>query len=105
MPEPEPQSVTVTLTITHPLGLHLRIGKDVVEVAGGYDAQIRVQNLTRLSPVVDARSILQLMQLQARPGHELQLSAHGPDAAQAIGALRALLTPDVPAGTTAGAPL
>lgn len=104
MTEPDLFAVTVTLTLTHPLGLHLRIGKDVVELAGGYDAQIRVQNLTRVSPVVDARSILQLMQLQARPGHELQLSAHGPDAEQAIGALCALLTPDLPSSATA-APL
>ncbi len=88
------------ITLTHPLGLHLRIGKDVVQVASGFVAQIQVQNLTRHSPVVNAGSILQLMQLQARQGHELHLSATGPDAAQAILALSLLLAPQLPAATT-----
>jgi phosphotransferase system HPr (HPr) family protein len=39
---------------------------------------------------VDAKSILQLMQLQARQGHVLCLSASGPDAGAAIDALSAL---------------
>jgi phosphotransferase system HPr (HPr) family protein len=87
----EPRSTTIT--ITHPLGLHLRIGKDVVQVASEYDAQITAQNLTRQSPVVNAKSILQLMQLQARQGHLLQLSAQGPDAERAIDALCSVLAP------------
>jgi len=85
---------STTITITHPLGLHLRIGKDVVQVASTYESQITAQNLTRPSPVVNARSILQLMQLQARQGHELQLSAQGPDAEAAIDAICEVLAPD-----------
>lgn len=81
---------TAKITIQHPLGLHLRKSKDVVQVANRYDSQITAQNLTRQSPVVDAKSILQLMQLQARQGHVLCLSASGPDANAAIDALSAL---------------
>ena len=58
---------SVIVTIRHPLGLHLRKSKDVVQVASRYTAAITAQNLSRESPVVDAKSILQLMQLQARP--------------------------------------
>jgi len=78
------------ITIRHPLGLHLRKSKDVVQVANRYDAHITAQNLTRKSPVVDAKSILQLMQLQARQGHVIYLTASGPDAGAAIDALSAL---------------
>jgi phosphotransferase system HPr (HPr) family protein len=75
------------------MGLHLRVGKDVVQVANRYQAAITAQNLSRHSPIADARSILQLMQLQARQGHMLQLNAHGPDAQAALDALRALFEP------------
>ena len=82
---------TAVITINHPLGLHMRIGKDVVQVAGRFQATITAQNLSRPSPVVDAKSILQLMQLQARQGHRIQLAADGPDAHSAVDALRLLL--------------
>ncbi|NJN82770.1 MAG: HPr family phosphocarrier protein [Caldilineaceae bacterium] len=69
------EPIHATITITHPLGLHLRQSKDVVHVANRFEATITAQNLTRLSPAVDAKSILQLMQLQARQGHTLRVSA------------------------------
>lgn len=84
------QSATANIIIKHPLGLHLRKSKDVVQVASRYDAHITAQNLTRESPVVDAKSILQLMQLQARQGHMLCLCATGLDAKDAIEALNVL---------------
>jgi phosphocarrier protein FPr len=81
----------------------MRIGKDVVQVAGRFQATITAQNLTRPSPVVDARSILQLMQLQARQGHRIQVAATGPDAHDAVDALRLLLesAPNAPAAPAA----
>lgn len=81
---------TADVTITHPLGLHLRKSRDVVQVASRYDADITAQNLTLESQTVDAKSILQLMQLQARQGHTLRLCATGMDAQDALNALGAL---------------
>lgn len=80
-----------SITINHPHGLHLRVGKDLVHLANQFAANIAAQNLTRRSPVVDAKSILQLMQLQARQGHIIQISAQGPDAQEAVRALTTLL--------------
>jgi phosphotransferase system HPr (HPr) family protein len=77
--------------VDHPLGLHLRVGKELVTVASQFNAAITAQNMSRPSPVVDAKSILQLMQLQARQGHTLLLSACGPDAAEALAAVCRLL--------------
>ena len=80
-------SVNTSITILDPLGLHLRVGKDLVKVANQFRAIITAENLSRPSPVVDVKSILQLMQLQARQGHTLRLSAAGPDAQAAIAAI------------------
>jgi multiphosphoryl transfer protein len=85
------EPLTASITINHPQGLHLRVGKDLVHLANQFMGQITLQNLTRVSPVVDAKSILQLMQLQARQGHIVQVSAEGPDAPEAIAALCTLL--------------
>jgi len=81
---------TIDVTVSNPMGLHLRTGKEVVQVANRFEAQISAQNLTRESPVVDLKSILQIMQLQARQGHILRLQASGQDAAAAIAALTIL---------------
>jgi phosphotransferase system HPr (HPr) family protein len=91
MPEPEHQPLSASVVINHPQGLHLRVGKDLVQLANRYAAHIVLENLTRSAPVVDAKSILQLMQLQARQGHRVQISADGPDAKEALAALCALL--------------
>ena len=84
------ESVSASITVTHPLGLHLRAGKDMVHVASQFHSTITAQNISRLSPVVDAKSILQIMQLQARQGHVVRVSADGPDAQEALLALSQL---------------
>lgn len=84
---------TIQVTIAHPMGLHLRTGKEVVQLANQFEAEITAQNLTNKSPVVNLKSILQLMQLQARHGHILVLNATGGDAIAALQALVQLLNP------------
>ena len=91
-----PAGPTAVITILHPLGLHLRTGKDVVQTASRFEAAITARNLTRASPAVDVKSIIQLMQLQARQGHQVQLEADGPDPHAAIDALCGLFEPQSP---------
>ena len=81
------EPITTSITVLDPMGLHLRVGKDLVKVANQYSATITAENMSRPSPVVDVKSILQLMQLQARQGHTLRLAAAGPDAQDAIHAV------------------
>lgn len=85
-----PAPYTTTVTVKDPMGLHLRTGKDVVRVANQFTSEITAQNLSRTSHPIDVKSILQLMQLQARKGHVLQISAKGPDAQNALEALSLL---------------
>ena len=87
---PFQQSKSAVVTVSDPRGLHLRSGRDVVRTASQFQAQITAANLSRNSNAVDLKSILQLMQLQARQGHNLQLAASGPDADAAIEALCSL---------------
>ena len=83
-------SKSVVVTVSDPRGLHLRSGRDVVRIASRFQARITAANLSRNTNAVDLKSILQLMQLQARQGHSLQLAASGPDADAAIEALCSL---------------
>ncbi len=90
---PEPNATdsrSTTVVVNDPHGLHLRTGRDVVRVASQFQAEITARNLSRDSHQVDAKSILQLMQLQARQGHVIRLDAAGPDADAALEALAAL---------------
>lgn len=91
IPESPPQpSRSAVVTVTDPRGLHLRSGRDVVRTASLFQARITASNLSRNSNAVDLKSIIQLMQLQARQGHDLQLAATGPDADAAIETLCSL---------------
>jgi multiphosphoryl transfer protein len=85
-------SCTIEVTVSDPMGLHLRTGKDVVRIASQFEAHITAKNLSRSSGPVDVKSILQLMQLQARKGHVLLLCAQGPDATNALHALSVLFS-------------
>jgi len=87
----ENEALSASVTIHHAQGLHLRVGREIVHLANQYRAAITAENMTRPSPMVDVKSILQLMQLQARQGHMLRVCAQGPDAAEALDALVRLL--------------
>ena len=86
----QPPSKSVVVTVSDPRGLHLRSGRDVVRTASRFQSRITASNLSRDTGAVDLKSILQLMQLQARQGHDLKLAASGPDAIAAINALSSL---------------
>ncbi len=87
-PGPEgPASCSRTVTVQEPMGLHLRTGKAIVQTANRFQARIAIRNLDQDVGPVDAKSILQIMQLQARQGHRLELVAQGPDARPALEAL------------------
>lgn len=79
--------------VAHPQGLHLRTSNQIVQAAARFVSDIRAGNLSRPSPLVNVKSILQLMQLQAHAGHLLRLTAVGVDAQEAINALALLIDP------------
>jgi phosphotransferase system HPr (HPr) family protein len=81
----------VTVTVQHEAGLHARPLTKFVKCAKSYDATIEVTNLTRGKGPVNGVSPVKLMLLAVLQGHELQISADGPQADEALQALRALV--------------
>ncbi len=87
-------AVTLRLTIRNPHGLHARPAARFVQTASGFDAKIEVRNLTSGRGPADAASLNAVATLGAAAGHEIEVAAGGPQAAEAIAALRALAARD-----------
>lgn len=69
-------------------GLHARPSSLIAETAFRFrDTQVTI---ARGDAVVDAKSIMELLTLEAREGTELRIRASGPEARQAVDALRDL---------------
>lgn len=77
-----------TVKIVNTKGLHARASAKFVQCAGKYDAVITVH---KDGHTVTGTSIMGLMMLGAGIGSELGLSADGPQAAEALDALQALI--------------
>ncbi|MFW5940445.1 MAG: phosphoenolpyruvate--protein phosphotransferase [Chloroflexota bacterium] len=76
------------LTIRNRLGLHARPAARFVATANRFDATITVRKGQRSA---NAKSINQIATLGARQGDEIIVSASGPDAADAVAQLEALV--------------
>lgn len=70
------------------VGLHARPAAALVNAAKGYASEIRLRRGTR---DVNAKSLVSIMSLGVRCGDSVQLSACGPDAAEAVQTLTALI--------------
>src|SRR5437764_1605376 len=91
---PLEEGLTLRLDIRNPLGLHARPAARFVQTAGGFDANVEVINLTSGRGPASGRSLNGLATLGIRQGHEILVSAHGPQAAAALDALGELAARD-----------
>ena len=88
---PEPAgALEARLPVTNALGLHARPAARFVQTAGAFDADVRVINATTGRGPASARSLNAVATLGVRQGHEIVVRATGPQAAEAIEALRDL---------------
>ena len=76
------------LEIKNRLGLHARAAAQLVQTATRYDADITV---TKDGQAVNGKSILGLMMLAAAQGSWVEVSASGPQAAEALAAIEELV--------------
>ena len=81
-------SLSRTVYIINERGLHARASAKFVKLASSFDAEVKV---SRDGQSVDARSIMGLMMLAAGIGSSIDISAEGPQAAEALDALSALV--------------
>jgi phosphocarrier protein len=80
--------VKISVTIPNKKGLHARASAKVVEAAARFQSKITV---SKDGQSVDARSVMGLMMLGAPQGTTVDIEAEGPDAEEAITALKALI--------------
>ncbi|WP_333486514.1 phosphoenolpyruvate--protein phosphotransferase [Kribbella sp. CA-293567] len=78
------------VAVSNEHGLHARPAAKVVRLAQQFDAQVTLTNLTTGKGPVNAGSLSLVATLNAQQGHRLRISASGPQADDAVAALRAL---------------
>jgi phosphocarrier protein HPr len=81
-------SIVRVLDIVNTRGLHARASAKFVQTVEKYDADVRV---TRGGEIVGGTSIMGLMMLAAGPGTSIKIEASGPQAAEVMAALEALI--------------
>lgn len=80
--------ITRDFTINNKLGLHARPSAQITQTASRYASEVWLAKNGRR---VNAKSIMGVMMLAAGPGSVLTVEADGPDEAQAVDALGALI--------------
>jgi phosphotransferase system HPr (HPr) family protein len=95
------------LTMRNEIGLHARPASIFVKRANDFQADIRICNLSTGSEAVNGKSILSVLSLGVEQGHEIILTAEGPDEIEAINALSETLQVGVAEDdqTNMGAPI
>lgn len=74
----------ITLIVPSEQGLHARPAVLFVQTVNQYDARVMVKNLSENKGPVEANSLLSLMLLAARKGHQVHIRAEGPQKDEVI---------------------
>lgn len=82
------QPISAKLTICNEKGLHARAAAKFVNCAGAWSADVTV---TKGGASVGGTSIMGLLMLAASKGCEIEISAVGPEASNAVAALKQLV--------------
>jgi len=84
-PLPDDLANHFDIVIAGPHGLHARPATALVEVAKGFAATVRIRHGNRVG---DAKSLIALLNLGVESGATIRVMAEGPDAVEALAALR-----------------
>jgi len=82
------QTLRARVIIPNKRGLHARASAKVVEASARFQSDIQI---IKDGQSVNGRSIMGLMMLAASMGSEVEITATGPDAAEAMKAILALV--------------
>ena len=80
--------IKTTTTISNKLGLHARASAKLTKLAGSFPCEVWIAKGERR---VNAKSIMGVMMLAAGKGSKVTLETNGPDEAEAMEALLALI--------------
>ncbi len=85
------KTASAVVTVANKLGLHARPATLFAQTAAGVDAEIKVRRCD-FGDAVDGKSIMQMMMLAATMGTEIEITATGSDADEAVETLVKLVT-------------
>ena len=80
--------VEAELVLKNKYGLHARPATLLAETANNFESEVVIEKGDQVS---NGKSIFELMMLAAEMGSQLRVRATGPDAAEAVAALAALV--------------
>lgn len=82
---------SLVIAVNHEAGLHARPMSLFVKIAKQYESNITVKNLSRDKGPVNGKSPLNILVLAVTQGQEIEITAEGPDADEALSSLKALI--------------
>ncbi len=94
----------ISFTVTPPHGLHARPAARLVAAVKRFDAGVQIRNVTTGSGFVPAASLSRVAAIGARQGHEVEVTASGPQARRVLATLQALVARDFEQASDAAAP-
>ena len=77
--------------LINPMGLHARPASLLVQTAGEFSADVELTNTTAGRGPVNASSVIGLLSLAASRNDRIRIVANGPDASQAVNAVKQLV--------------
>lgn len=83
-----------SFVVKNEVGLHARPAALFVQTAAKFKASTLIRNITRNTPFVDAKSILNVMGLGVSKGHEIELKIEGTDEQATLEAMSRLIESD-----------
>lgn len=82
---------SITLTVRHALGLHARPAAQFVRMAASFPCTLTLRNLSSQKPAANAKSVLSVLTQGVNKGHEIELTAEGDRAEEALATLKELI--------------
>lgn len=79
--------VSDEIVVQHEVGLHARPAAQFVKLAASYGANIQVENLTKNTNPVNAKSIISVLSINVVHDDKIRITAEGDDEREALEAL------------------
>jgi phosphotransferase system HPr (HPr) family protein len=83
--------VEAIVTVKHKVGLHARPAAAFAKAAQSFQSDITLKNVTRDTPPVNAKSVINLFKAAVGKGHSIHLTVSGSDEEDALAALVGLI--------------
>lgn len=87
-------AASINVTVKNEVGLHARPAAMFVKKASSFKSKVMVENVTRATAPVNAKSILSVLSIGVLKDHEIRIQAEGEDEESAIKSLVELIESD-----------